>query len=194
MECGDLSSQRVDVGRGQLAAGKRPACQGLLRELPHLHRVFDDRPSATEDGRFYAARDLDDVEIELGRQTTVEPQLFFAIEASSGEAAEVQKTQLERLFDLVCELPGQQDVRNVRLDQEGVPVPRTGNRIAQCRYESCLDSQACNRIGCRDCRQAKLFATVLNTRQHDGILTLIAVWHLTKINLASGNNAAAPPP
>ena len=128
VECGDLGRQGCDVCRGQFAAGERPACQCLLRELPHPHCVFDGRPVAPEHGRLGAAPHADDVEIERWRQTTVEPQFFFAIEAASVKAAEVQETQRDGLLDFVGESPGQKDVGNMRFDQGDVLTVRTRNR------------------------------------------------------------------
>ncbi|MET0167694.1 MAG: hypothetical protein ABW318_22200 [Vicinamibacterales bacterium] len=125
MKCRDVGRKRVDVGRGQLAAHKHLARQTVLRKLAHLHGVFDDGSGAAEDGGLPAAGDRDDVEIELGRKTTIEAQLFVTIEASRCQGTEIQKTEFYRLFDLVGELPGQKDIGNVRFDQDNTLSPDT---------------------------------------------------------------------
>jgi hypothetical protein len=101
------------VGRGQRTRRQHPACQCILRELAHPHRVFDRGSGAVHDGIVDAARDRDDIDIDRRREAAIEPQLLFAAEATPGEGGEIEKAEIERLLDLVREFAGQEYVRDV---------------------------------------------------------------------------------
>jgi len=75
----------------------------LLVEAMHLHRRL--------------AVEIHDIEIEPGREATVEAQFCRATGAALFRRAVVEEGQLERLLELVGEFAGKQHPRNVGLDQ-----------------------------------------------------------------------------
>src|SRR5207248_3868268 len=111
-----LRGQRVDMNGGKTIIGKRVARQRILREFTHLHRILDCRPLAAERGLVDASSDRDDFEIEFRCKATIQPQFLFAKKSTSFQHAEIQKSLVHRLLDLVRELPGQENIGNVRLE------------------------------------------------------------------------------
>jgi hypothetical protein len=55
-------------------------------------------------------------EVGIRGEAPVEPDLLMAVEASLLKAGKVQEAQVEGLLELVHQLAGQKDVRDVRLD------------------------------------------------------------------------------
>src|SRR5690606_9245501 len=82
--------------------------------------VFDGLPSVRTDARrIMRTANRHDVDVDLRRKSPVEPQLLLAEEAPTLERGEVEEVELDRLLDLVSEVPGQQhpgDVRFLQLD------------------------------------------------------------------------------
>jgi hypothetical protein len=129
MEVGDMLGQAGhELGRHRLAVE-----QGRLGKAAHPHAIFQDRPSAGDARRLERAIDRDHIQIELRRQTAVEPQLFLAIEAAPLQGREIQKAEIERLLELVGIVPGQQHMRDMGLDMlDAIDCVRIGPRVPQC--------------------------------------------------------------
>ena len=74
----DIRGQRIDVRRCEPAAREHVARERRLRELAHLHRVFERRATAARNRVVDRAGDGDDIEIERRRQAAIEPQFLLA--------------------------------------------------------------------------------------------------------------------
>src|SRR5881409_1733418 len=103
MESRDLRRHGIDVGGSELVALEEAARQRVLRELAHLDRILERRSTTAQNWRIDAAGDSDDVKIKLRRQAPVELDLLLAVEAPGRECREVEKLEIDRLFDFVCE-------------------------------------------------------------------------------------------
>jgi hypothetical protein len=86
-----------------------------LIELAHLQCVLERRPFAADPRMGDFSRDRQHREIEIGREPTVEAQLFLAIESPLLQRGEIQKAEIERLLQLVGVRAGQQYIGDVRL-------------------------------------------------------------------------------
>ena len=67
-------------------------------------------------GASRSALDRDDVTIDRRRGPLIQPQLLQAVSLTQLERREVQESELDRLAELVCVLPGQQHGRDMRVD------------------------------------------------------------------------------
>ncbi len=116
MKIGQIIGELVDQIQGKTSCRQLPVEQRLLREAGHLHRILDCLAIPGQARCIGGAGDRDYRQIKFRGQTTVETQFLLAITAASGEGAEIEKSQRDRLLDLVGVGAAQQHVRNVRLD------------------------------------------------------------------------------
>jgi len=136
MEARDGVRELVDALGRQRAGGEQAV--ELLRavEAAHPHRVLDRRPIPANARRVRRAGDRDDVEVEFGREPAIQAHLLGARVPALRERGEVEKGEVERLLDLVREVAGQHDPRDVRLDDGDVgDGVRKLRRIAQAQRE-----------------------------------------------------------
>ena len=113
---GNSPSERVDQRRVEPSVGGLRAQQVALRETAHPDRVLDRRAVAVQPRRIDAAEDRRELEIDLGREAAIQPQLFLAVEAAPLEAREIDEAKADRFLDLVGEVAGENHPRDVGFD------------------------------------------------------------------------------
>ena len=114
MKCGDARCQRIEVRAGENALCKQAAGQRVLRKFAHFDCVFKGRCVAGNvriaTAHVWTARAAGDFHhgyIKRRRQPAIQAQLLLATTAPRFERAEIEKTQVDRLLDLVGVLPRQ---------------------------------------------------------------------------------------
>ena len=117
VERGQTAGERIDVRRQERPAPRHPVEQIVLVEAAHAQRILDRRSAAADHRRRRAAADRDHVQIESGRGAAVQAQFLFAKVTARGECAEIQKTEIHRLLDLIGIVAGKQDAGDVGLQQ-----------------------------------------------------------------------------
>ena len=116
MESGHYIGDLIGVCAGQLAAVEHALEHPGLVELSHSDRVLDGL-SITADARVCGLPgDGNNIQVQLGREAPVQPQLLLAAEAALLERREIQKAEIQRLLELIRVLAGQEHVRDVGLD------------------------------------------------------------------------------
>jgi hypothetical protein len=74
----------------------------------------------------------DEIEVELRREPAVEPKLLLAVMPASFPLAEIEEAEIQRLLELAGVLAGQEDPRDVCLDQlDALGRPRPRGRLLQ---------------------------------------------------------------
>ena len=101
----------------QLVLCDEPVEQILLGELTHSHRVLDGGSGPNQAWSVPATVDGHHVQVDLGRKTPVEADLLFAEKPAPGQRTEVEKAQVQGLFDFVGVRSGEKDPGNVGFHQ-----------------------------------------------------------------------------
>ena len=149
VELRDLHCQHIDIRGRKFPAREEPARELVLRELAHLYRVFERRALAADDRSVDASGNRDDVEVQRGREASIEPQLLFAEEAPRRERREIEKPEVHRLLELVRVAPGEQHVGDVRLEhRHAFTVGAERRRPRQRGDEPRLVLPLPTRVGC----------------------------------------------
>jgi hypothetical protein len=100
-------------------------------EIAHLYSVFDDFPTAADLRRLRRAADRYDLEVKLRREPRVQPEFLLAEKPSFIQGRGIEETEIDGLLDLVGEVAGEDDERDVRLDYtNGLHWVRIASRIA----------------------------------------------------------------
>src|SRR5262249_40527103 len=115
MKGAHLMGQAVNVCHVQLARVDELAQQGFLRELHHFHRVLNGCALGVPTRSLGCAIDGYDPEVQLGCQAAIESEFFLAEEVPFGERREIDKSQIDGLFDLIRIWASQHYPRDVRL-------------------------------------------------------------------------------
>jgi len=116
MEPGDFFGHGVHDGGVGLAPGKQNFEHSVQGQFFHEHGVFHDvRCSAERQPSCNVVPDGHDIQVNTRRQAFVQPQFFFAVKFSLFERCEIKEPEIDRFFDLIHVLAGDEDVRNVRL-------------------------------------------------------------------------------
>lgn len=132
MEPGNLPGHFVDVCGGQFAIGLQRAEQLALRELAHFQGVFDNRAVTRDLRRFGTAGDRQHFQIQIIGQALVQTQLFAAEVPARFKAGEIEKAEVDRLFQLIGIGTGEQDPGDMGLDDlESVYGMRVEGRVLQ---------------------------------------------------------------
>ena len=76
--------------------------------IDHPDNTPSSKQEAFIDGLSPKIENTQQIKIKLWRKTAVQAQLVLTTGVPQGQRAEIQKRQLDRLFDLVGEIPGQQ--------------------------------------------------------------------------------------
>lgn len=126
MEIGQQRRQFVDVPALERAGAQLLAKQRAGREPAHANRIFQHRARAVQRGRPVSACDARDAKVQRRRQAPVQPDFLLAEVPPNVQRAVVHERQPHRLLDLVREIAGQHDPRDVSLDQLGVQRARQG--------------------------------------------------------------------
>ena len=105
---------RCRIDPAGVEAGIEPI--GLV-ELDKLHRPLDRLASAVNMGRLGGAGDRHRFQVEPRREAPVQADLLGAEILAPVERGEVEKLELARLLHLVGEGPGEEHIRDVRLDE-----------------------------------------------------------------------------
>jgi hypothetical protein len=82
----------------------------------HLHGILLRRTGPADARRARRTGDGDHAQIEIRRQTPIQPQLFLATAAAAFQRGEIEKTQVDRFLELVGEHAREKHMRDVRLD------------------------------------------------------------------------------
>ena len=115
VKAGDLPGQRLDEARCNGPAPE-PRLQGrVVRQARHFHGPLDHFAVAADLERLAVPGHGDHAEIDGRRQAAVEPHFLLAEVPPPFQGGEIQKTEIDRLLDLVGERPGQEHDRDVRL-------------------------------------------------------------------------------
>lgn len=146
MERRDFQRERVDVRCRHRAAREHSTEQRVLRELPHLYGVLENR-TVTANGRIvHASRDRHDFQIDARREAAVQPEFLFTVEVAGGKRREVQEFQVNRFLNLVSVRPRQQNVRDVCFqDGDALDFATVHCGITQRPNERCLARDAFGR-------------------------------------------------
>ena len=144
MECSDSRRKRVDSPPVQFAAPGDFYSERILIKATHLQRVFKSNTFRAKPGMQAAAGDGNDAQIHPGGGAPVEAQLFLAAPAPRCERAEIQKSEANRLLDLVGIFAGEKHPGDVGFDHlDSSDRMRIAGRIEQqrrgndiCRYQS----------------------------------------------------------
>ena len=110
-----LQRQRIELFRLQRIARHQRGQQAVLGKAAHLHRVIDHLARAAPDRLLRRAGDRDDGLVQFRRGTAVQAQFFLAALAAQRQRAVVQKTQVQRLAQLVGAFASQQNPGDMRL-------------------------------------------------------------------------------
>jgi len=110
--------------RIERAACEQPVEALLGVEAAHLYRVVERLACAGERGRGGRTGDRHDLEVELWRGAAIERELELAKALACCQRGEIEKAEVDRLFQLVGGVTGEQDARDVRLNQ-----PQLGSRV-----------------------------------------------------------------
>jgi hypothetical protein len=116
MKASDQACQLVDALGRQPAFAQQPVEFQRAIEAPHAHRVLEHGPIAADLRLVRGAGHGHDIEVEFRREPAIQPHLLFARRAPPGERREVEKSEVEGLFQLVGIVAGEDDPRDVRLD------------------------------------------------------------------------------
>ena len=117
VEAGQQRGQAVDVTRLHLVVRQQAVHLPGGGEAAHSDRIFDRRGGICCQQRLLrAAADRDHIQIQLRRQPAVQADFFGAVKPAVLQAAAIEKTQIQRLLDLVRIAPGQQYPGNVGFD------------------------------------------------------------------------------
>ena len=117
VEAGQHACQLVNMANGQAAIALQVAEQILLTELASLDQIFDSRAVATQNRRFGAAGNRDNVQVQLGRQAAVQADFFLAEMLALFQRGIVEKAEIDRFLDLVNIVAGQQHPGNMGFNQ-----------------------------------------------------------------------------
>ncbi len=117
-EGGEAPRQPAQGLRVERAPGQPRRRAGLFRQPAHVHRPVDNATLTA--GDHVAARALSnglDAEIDIRRETAVEPHLLLAEAASCLQVAKVEETEVDRSLHLPHVLAGQKHPGRVRRPQ-----------------------------------------------------------------------------
>jgi hypothetical protein len=115
--------QRVHVGLGQLASGQHLGPEQPLVELAHRDDPVDDLALALEGELVAVEGDRRRLQVDRRGEAAVELDLGPAVELAQGDGGEVEEAEVDRFFELVDVLTGQEDRGDVGLE-EPHPVDR----------------------------------------------------------------------
>ena len=121
--CSLVQTPEFGAEPGQLLAlhvAARDECIEFLAgvELDHPHGVLDDGTRGLADVQSAgSAHDRHGLQVEIRRESAIEPQFFVAVASSSRWRRVVEEGELHRLLDLVGVRPGEQHPGDVRLDE-----------------------------------------------------------------------------
>ena len=139
MHGGDQPGNFIDVVRGNAMTGRHAAQQSLLGKLAHPDRVLNRAALPAQGGMFRASPHGNDIKVETGGKSPVQPHFFLTVEITLIQRREIKKPEIDGFLDLVGELSGQNYPRDMRLDQADV-IDRMVKkfRILQGAYQSHL--------------------------------------------------------
>ena len=128
----------IDDVRGHPAAAE----QGALGKAAHHHRILQRLAQAGDLRGLRGAGDRYHRQVGVRGQATVEAQLLATEETSPLQGAEVQEAQVDRLLDLIGEIPREEDVGGMGL-QVRQPLRRVwiGGRGLEPRDHQCVVRQ-----------------------------------------------------
>ena len=107
VEAGYQPCNRVQLPWLQFTPAQYTVELRVLGKLQHAHRVFNGIALATEHRLFRCTGYRQHIEVGIRRQAPVQAQLFFAVETALVECGEIEKTEINRLLDLVGIVTGQ---------------------------------------------------------------------------------------
>jgi hypothetical protein len=84
-----------------------------LREAPHVHRRLDRPTRAADMERSIVCHDVDDPEIDIWAQATVQSDLLGAVLFAPLARGEIDEAKVDWFLELVCMLAREDDPRNV---------------------------------------------------------------------------------
>src|SRR5690606_11850125 len=99
----DRPRQQIDVLGPNGICEQLATEQRLIGKLAHLDGVLDRVPVTADAGLRRRAGNRDDVEVEIRREATIQPEFLEAVPVAAVERREVEEAQRDRLFDLVRE-------------------------------------------------------------------------------------------
>jgi hypothetical protein len=86
-------------------------------ELPHFHCILDRRTRSVDMRLAIYDRNRANIQIQPWRESPVQAQLFLTQERSPLEGTLIEEGEANGTFDLIRQLAGEQNPRNVGLDQ-----------------------------------------------------------------------------
>jgi len=117
VECGDLPGDGIHGPPGDLPFGQQPLQHPLPRKPLHHDGIIDGPAGPEPNLARLVLADRGDLQIGLGRQPAVEPQLLPAVVHSLFERREIEKAEADGLLHLVHPVPCDEDEGDVRLDE-----------------------------------------------------------------------------
>ena len=121
VEGGDLARQGLHHLDPDLPPREAALEGGFVGQAPHLHRPLDDLAVALHPHSPGVARHRHHPEVDLRGQAAVEAHLLLAVVPAFGQRAEVEEPEFDGLLDLVDEVAGQEDRRDVGLADLHLP-------------------------------------------------------------------------
>ena len=143
---GDQRRHGFHVGGLQIARRELTIELRVLRKTAHPHRVFDHRTllrraisqrvlsfsaNLREPKAVFGPPQRGNVQIHGRGETTVQAQLFATKVKALFQSGKIQKSQVDRLLQLVGEIAGEQHPRDMGLDQPDVG----GGMWIRCRIQ-----------------------------------------------------------
>ncbi len=119
MEFRHMRRQRVDMTGLQSTGCGELGQQGPCRKATHAQHPFDRFAGTAQLGRTGAARDRQQVEVELGRGAPIQAQFLGQEMPAQGQGREIQEGELDRLLELVGVVAGKPDGRDMGIDPDG---------------------------------------------------------------------------
>jgi len=117
VKIGNALHQLVDMPDFKLSLLRQLTQQTARGKLPHTHCIFQYR-SVTAGPRILGRPgNSDNIQIDLRSEAAVKAQLLVAIKMPFFQGGIIKETEVDRLFELVHELTGQEDRRDVGLEE-----------------------------------------------------------------------------
>ncbi len=117
MEMREARGQRVYLLITQFAPFRQLVERRVSRKLAHFYSIFKRLPCTIDTRCDRTAGDGDTLQIIVRRQPPVQAQLFHTVLMAQFQRTEIEKSQIDRLLDLVGKRTRKQYPGNMRLDQ-----------------------------------------------------------------------------
>src|SRR5581483_9752083 len=106
---------------------------GVTRELAHFHGILDRLAQSRESRGAIFQGDGTHIQVEVRRESPVQPHLFMTKKSAALERAHVDEREADGALDLVSKLPRQEYPRYMGLhERHGLDPVRICPRVQQC--------------------------------------------------------------